>query len=96
LIFLKAVLMPDVLQFRSRVPSSRGSKSVRQGDFEDRPPAVPARGLSWARLVIAGTQRARALRSLDDHLLRDIGLTRDDVEPALKSIMAAYRRLCQL
>jgi uncharacterized protein YjiS (DUF1127 family) len=88
--------MPDVVQFQPRISSSRGPKSIRQTDFEDRLPAVPARGLGWARLLVAGAQRARALRSLDDHLLHDIGLTRHDVEPPLKSIMAAYRRLWQL
>jgi uncharacterized protein YjiS (DUF1127 family) len=36
------------------------------------------------------------LQRLDDHLLRDIGLTRHDVEPPLMSVMAANRRLWQL
>jgi len=76
--------------------SSRGLKSIRQADFEDRLPAMPARGIGWARRLVAGAQRARALRFLDDHLLRDIGLTRHDAEPPLKSMMAAYRRLWQL
>jgi uncharacterized protein YjiS (DUF1127 family) len=88
--------MPDVVQFRPRISSSRGPKSIRQTHFEDRSPAVPSRGLSWAWRLVAGARRARALRSLDDHLLRDIGLTRHDVEPSLKSLRAAYRRLWQL
>jgi uncharacterized protein YjiS (DUF1127 family) len=93
---LKAELMPDVVQFPPRISSSRGPKSIRQTDFEDRSPAVPLRGLSWARRLVAGAQRARALRCLDDRLLRDIGLTGHDVEPSLKSMMAAYLRLWQL
>ena len=88
--------MPDVVQFQPRLSSSRGRKTIRQTDFEDRLPALPARGVSWARRLVAGAQKGRALRFLDDHLLRDIGLTRHDVEPPLKSMMAAYRRLWQL
>jgi uncharacterized protein YjiS (DUF1127 family) len=88
--------MPDAVNFRSHLPPPRCPASLPRQDFRDRPPAVPARGPSWARRLIAGAQKALALRRLDDHLLRDIGLTRQDVEPPLMSIMAANRRLWQL
>jgi uncharacterized protein YjiS (DUF1127 family) len=95
-VFLKAALMPDVVNLRPHLPPPRCPAPLPQRNFGDGPPAVPARGRSWARRLIAGAQRALALRSLDDHLLRDIGLTRQDVEPPLMSIMAANRRLWQL
>jgi uncharacterized protein YjiS (DUF1127 family) len=76
--------------------STRRRKLVRARAFEDHTPAVSAGGLSWVRRLIASRQRAWALWSLDDRLLRDVGLTRHDVEPPLKSMMAAYRRFWQL
>ncbi|HZT19261.1 MAG TPA: DUF1127 domain-containing protein [Dongiaceae bacterium] len=75
--------MADIVKLRPRTPPL-----PRLLDGPQRPPAQLA-----SRRIVAGWRQARTFDRLDDHLLRDIGVGRDEVQPILFRILAANQRL---
>jgi uncharacterized protein YjiS (DUF1127 family) len=70
--------MSDVSTIRSRVPRQRPATIF------DASLAVAARGLAWLIAGIANELRLRRdmrqLAAMDDHMLKDIGLRRGEIE----------------
>ena len=58
---------------------------------------IPGRSFGGHLLASAGTARlarqtARTLRSLEDHLLADIGVSRDQIDSASRAAIGSGRR----
>jgi uncharacterized protein YjiS (DUF1127 family) len=74
--------MSDVSTVRARAPHPR------QATILDACLAAAARGLAWLIAAIAHELRIRRdlrqLAAMDDHMLKDIGLSRGDIEHCVR------------
>lgn len=81
----------DIIQIRPRDPAPLPVPEETQGPLPSWPSRVLGAVQASCQRLILSLQVRHDLGALDDHQLRDIGLSRDQIQPPLLAVLAANR-----
>ena len=87
----KGQRLAEIVQIRPRDPPPSPLPEAPRGSLPSWSSRVLAGALGSCRRLMPSLRARHDLGALDDHLLRDIGLSRDQIQPPLLTALTANR-----